>query len=80
MRWYRAAHMWAFDLIELDGADMRREPLAQRKASLERVLAPAEPGLRFNEHHDRNIEASCKSCFEVYPSAYLAGLAREISD
>ena len=42
--------MWAFDLIELDGADMRREPLAQRKASLERVLAPAEPGLRFNEH------------------------------
>jgi ATP-dependent DNA ligase len=29
--------MWAFDLIELDGADMRREPLAQRKASLERV-------------------------------------------
>ena len=42
--------MWAFDLIELDGADMRSEPLAQRKASLERVLAPAEPGLRFNEH------------------------------
>ena len=36
MRWYRAAHMWAFDLIELDGADMRREPLAQPKASLER--------------------------------------------
>jgi hypothetical protein len=45
--------MWAFDLIELDGADMRSEPLAQRKASLERVLAPAEPGLRFNEHLDK---------------------------
>jgi bifunctional non-homologous end joining protein LigD len=44
--------MWAFDLIELDGADMRREPLAQRKASLERVLARATPGLRFNEHLD----------------------------
>jgi ATP-dependent DNA ligase len=42
--------MWAFDLIELDGADMRREPLAQRKASLERVLARATPGVRFNEH------------------------------
>ena len=28
--------MWAFDLIELDGADMRRDPRAQRKASLER--------------------------------------------
>jgi ATP-dependent DNA ligase len=23
--------MWAFDLIELDGADMRREPLAQAR-------------------------------------------------
>jgi bifunctional non-homologous end joining protein LigD len=45
--------IWAFDLIELDGADMRSEPLAQRKASLERVLAPAEPGLRFNEHLDK---------------------------
>jgi hypothetical protein len=55
MRWYRAAHMWAFDLIELDGADMRREPLAQRKASLERALARATPGLRFNEHlHDED--------------------------
>jgi ATP-dependent DNA ligase len=55
MRWYRAAHMWAFDLIELDGADMRREPLAQRKALLERALARATPGLRFNEHlHDED--------------------------
>ena len=35
--------MWAFDLIELDGADMRREPLIQRKALLERALARAEP-------------------------------------
>jgi bifunctional non-homologous end joining protein LigD len=44
--------MWAFDLIELDGADMRREPLIQRKALLERALARAEPGLRFNEQRD----------------------------
>ena len=29
---------------------MRREPLAQRKASLERALARATPGVRFNEH------------------------------
>jgi ATP dependent DNA ligase domain len=44
--------MWAFDLIELDGADTRREPLTQRKALLERALARAAPGLRFNEHLD----------------------------
>jgi ATP-dependent DNA ligase len=28
--------MWAFDLIELNGDDVRRDPLAVRKATLER--------------------------------------------
>jgi bifunctional non-homologous end joining protein LigD len=44
--------MWAFDLIELNGDDLRRDPLAVRKATLERVLARAAAGLRFNEHLD----------------------------
>jgi ATP-dependent DNA ligase len=44
--------LWAFDLIELDGEDMRREPLAVRKATLVSLLRSAEPGLRFNEHLD----------------------------
>jgi bifunctional non-homologous end joining protein LigD len=42
--------MWAFDLIELNGDDLRRDPLAVRKAILADVLAPAASGLRFNEH------------------------------
>src|SRR5204863_3909552 len=36
--------MWAFDLIELNGDDVRRDPLAVRKATLERILARAPPG------------------------------------
>jgi len=44
--------MWAFDLIELNGDDVRRDPLAMRKATLERILARGEPGIRFNEHLD----------------------------
>jgi bifunctional non-homologous end joining protein LigD len=44
--------MWAFDLIELNGDDMRREPLAVRKATLVSLLRSAAPGLRFNEHLD----------------------------
>jgi bifunctional non-homologous end joining protein LigD len=48
----QSVFMWAFGLIELDGDDMRREPLIQRKALLERALARAEPGLRCNEHLD----------------------------
>jgi bifunctional non-homologous end joining protein LigD len=46
--------LYAFDLIELNGDDLRREPLEVRKATLASVLAKASPGLRLNEHleHD----------------------------
>jgi bifunctional non-homologous end joining protein LigD len=46
--------LYAFDLIELSGNDLRREPLEVRKATLASVLAKAPPGLRLNEHleHD----------------------------
>ena len=43
------AFLYAFDLIELNGDDPRREPLDTRKATLASVLAKAVPGLRFNE-------------------------------
>ena len=42
--------LYAFDLIELNGDDLRREPLDVRKATLASVLAKAAPGLRLNEH------------------------------
>jgi bifunctional non-homologous end joining protein LigD len=54
-----AVFLYAFDLIELDGADMRREPLAARKATLASVLAKAAPGLRLSEH----IEADGPTVF-----------------
>jgi bifunctional non-homologous end joining protein LigD len=44
--------LYVFDLIELDGDDLRRDPLAVRKATLASLLARAAPGLRFNEHLD----------------------------
>jgi ATP-dependent DNA ligase len=31
--------MWAFDLIELNGDDLRREPLERRKPAPEKLLA-----------------------------------------
>jgi bifunctional non-homologous end joining protein LigD len=37
--------MWAFDLIELNGDDLRRDPLNVRKATLASVLVRAAPGL-----------------------------------
>jgi len=42
--------LYAFDLIELNGDDMRRDPLEVRKATLRSTLAKAGLGLRFNEH------------------------------
>jgi bifunctional non-homologous end joining protein LigD len=42
--------LYAFDLIELNGEDMRRDPLQVRKATLASIVAKARPGIRFNEH------------------------------
>jgi bifunctional non-homologous end joining protein LigD len=46
----RSVFLFAFDLLELDGADLRREPLETRKAALASLLRGSLPGLRLNEH------------------------------
>ena len=45
-----AAILYAFDLIEHDGEDMRNRPFLDRKAALARLLPDTEAGIRFNEH------------------------------
>ena len=42
--------LYAFDLIELNGDDLRCDPLEDRKARLEVMLAKAEAGIKFNDH------------------------------
>ena len=44
----------AFDIIELNGDDLRREALVSRKATLEVALAGTSSGIELNEHleHD----------------------------
>jgi bifunctional non-homologous end joining protein LigD len=46
--------LYAFDLLELDGQDLRPEPLETRRATLASLLRGSLPGLRLNEHltHD----------------------------
>ena len=44
------AFLYAFDLLELDGTDMRREPIEVRKATLASILRKRRPGVRFNEY------------------------------
>ena len=44
------AFLYAFDLLELDGRDLRDEPWARRRALLVQLLADADAGIRLNEH------------------------------
>jgi hypothetical protein len=44
--------LYAFDLIELDGDDLRHEPIERRKAELAKLIRRAKTGLVFNEHID----------------------------
>jgi bifunctional non-homologous end joining protein LigD len=42
--------LFAFDLLELDGTDLRREPLETRKATLASLLRGCRPGVCLNGH------------------------------
>jgi ATP-dependent DNA ligase len=44
------AFLYAFDLLELDGTDLRREPIEVRKATLASILRKSRPGVRLNGH------------------------------
>ena len=54
----------AFDLLHLDGWDLTRSPLAERKALLERLLDGAPAAIRYGEHVTEDgakfFTAACK--------------------
>jgi bifunctional non-homologous end joining protein LigD len=65
--------LFAFDLIELGGEDLRRKPLEQRKLELHRLLAKAAPGLVFNDWIDGS-EIDAATVFEHARSLGLEGI------
>jgi len=72
--------LYAFDLIELSGEDLRREPLEVRKATLKSVLTKAGPGLRLNEHIEADgptvFTHACKMGLEGIVSKHKASMYR----
>ena len=55
IRWRQhdnSVSLCAFDLMELDGEDLRREPIEVRKATLKGLLRRARPGVAFNRHFE----------------------------
>jgi bifunctional non-homologous end joining protein LigD len=68
--------LYAFDLIELNGDDLRREPLEVRKATLASVLAKAASGIRLNEH----IQADGPTVFAHACKMGLEGIVSKRED
>jgi len=68
--------LYAFDLIQLDGDDLRREPFEVRKATLASVLAKASAGLRLNDH----IEADGAAVFAHACKMGLEGIVSKRKD
>jgi ATP-dependent DNA ligase len=48
------AFLYAFDLLELNGTDLRREPIDVRKATLASILRKSRPSVRLNEHLEQS--------------------------
>jgi bifunctional non-homologous end joining protein LigD len=63
------AFLYAFDLLELGGIDLRVEPLEERRGRLEHLLRKVTaPGVQFNEHIEGDGQAifahACRLGFE----------------
>jgi bifunctional non-homologous end joining protein LigD len=50
----REVFLYAFDLLELDGQDMRREPWSDRRWRLARLLRGAGHGVQLSDHVEGN--------------------------
>jgi bifunctional non-homologous end joining protein LigD len=48
-RRYGSAQLYAFDLLELDGEDLRGEPIESRKATLQQLLGKDRTGLLISQ-------------------------------
>jgi bifunctional non-homologous end joining protein LigD len=74
------AMLYAFDLLELNGEDLRPLPLADRKTKLARLLARRPLGIVYNEHTDEEGAAvfrhACKLGLEGIVSKRLAARYR----
>ena len=50
------AVLCAFDLIELEGEDLRRRPIEHRKRKLAKLVRTPHPGIMLNEHYEGDGE------------------------
>ena len=65
-----------FDLLALDGKDLRGQPLTERKAALEALMKNA-PG---NLHYSRHVEGNGKMCFQTACQSSMEGIVGKRAD
>ena len=63
--------LYAFDLIELNGDDLRGDPLEIRKATLANLLANTGHGIWFNDHIEDDGPTWLKNCRWIWLLAML---------
>jgi bifunctional non-homologous end joining protein LigD len=75
-----AAVLCAFDLIELDGEDLRRAPIEHRKRKLAKLVRTPHPGIVLNEHYEDDgdivFQHACKLGCEGIASKRLGSTYR----
>jgi ATP-dependent DNA ligase len=54
-----------FDLLELDGLDLRREPIEKRKALLAKLLKGQQVSIVLNEHYEEDGAAVFRAACEL---------------
>jgi bifunctional non-homologous end joining protein LigD len=68
--------MYAFDLLEIDGEDLRARPLGVRKKRLARLLGKRRIGIVISEHTDEDgaliFRQACRIGLEGIVSKRLA--------
>ncbi|BCM21090.1 DNA ligase D [Mesorhizobium sp. J8] len=67
---------YAFDLLQLDGEDLTRLPLLQRKQKLEKILPAKHPVLRYSDH----IQGRGEELLNRFCDAGLEGVISKLAD
>ena len=66
----------AFDLLSLDGKDVRKAPLTERKAMLQRLTAAQKGAIRYAAH----VEGDCAAVFDKAVVAGAEGIVAKRAD
>lgn len=67
---------YAFDLLQLDGEDLTRLPLLQRKGKLQKILPAKHPVLRYSDH----IQGRGEELLNRFCDAGLEGVISKLAD